>query len=391
MAEVLANATISPSAVTTGGDVTVGSLSAFTVASAALLPSGGTFRVLFVGAATDGSDDSIAVVTRSGTTLTPASWEVTGAQATFPAGSEIEVDHTAGALTAYVSDQVTPKATDSLVVHLAGAETLTGAKTGPNGSASAATWAARAAGNGVYSSAANVLDLASAGTRAVGITSSEVQVQSTRNLRVFGGITLNRVTGTTTKPQYTDLTAGDPLINTGSGIDAVVTTWDVDDALLFDNSAAPKLLFCESEIMVQTAPPSGNTLPNVERGQCGTSAAAHADGVAITDYDPFNAYGNVLIPTNSFRVALSLTPITSDIYIWTPPRAAIGAWSAPADTSTYEITVADCNGYVVHLMEPNTGGQLAQFSRGAGEGIGFEIAFDSSAGKYNVRSSYGEI
>lgn len=262
---------------------------------------------------------------------------------------------------------------------------------GANGSASATAFQTRAAGNGMYSSAASTLDFASAGTRAVGITSTEFQVQSTRNIRCFGGITLNRVTGTTSKPQYTDLTGGDPVINTGSGINSSIKTWDVDDGTHFDNSSiTPRLLFCESEIMVCTAA-SGNTITNAERGQCGTSAASHADATPIYDYDTAAVYGNVLIPTNSFRLSLTLSPLTADIYVWTPPRAAIGSWSAPADTTTYEVAVDDCNGYVVHLMEPNTGGELATFSRAAGSGIGFEIAFDSSAGKYNIRSSYGEV
>lgn len=429
MAEQYTNALVSPSATLATSSITAGTTTTFTVSwNEPSPPTDGTYTLRFNGTATDGSDDALFRVSAmsSATVISNGTWEKVGSQTTFTSGAEIDLDYSAASVTTglgtkanlththaatdigagTVSDtefgyldgvtssiqtQLNAKAADSLVVHLAGTETLTGVKIGPNGSASATTWAARATGNGMYSSAASTLDFASAGTRAVGITSSEFQVQSTRNIRCFGGITLNRVTGTTTKPQYSDLTGGDPTINTGSGINPSVKTWDVDDGTHFDQSITPKLLFCESEIMVQTASISGNTILNAERGQCGTAAASHADGTPIYDYDPSAPYGNILIPTNSFRLSLTLSPLSADIVVWTPPRASIGSWTPPADTTTYEITVDNCNGFNVVLKEPNTFGTLGTFTNGPGEGIGFEIAFDASAGKFNIRSSYGEV
>lgn len=106
MAEQLTNALVSPSATLVTATVTANVTTAFDLTwDEPDPPTSGTYSLLFKGAATDGSDDSIFRVSAiSGSSVTNGSWEKVGAQASFTAGAELELDHSAAAVNAVIAD-----------------------------------------------------------------------------------------------------------------------------------------------------------------------------------------------------------------------------------------------------------------------------------------------
>lgn len=124
----------------------------------------------------------------SGAYITSLTGEVTASGAGAAAATITNSAVIGKVLTGYVSGAGTVAATDTILqavnklngndalkLPLAGG-TMTGAIVGPNGSNSAPTFAARAAGNGMYSSAASTLDWAVGGTQALQLNSSGVLV-----------------------------------------------------------------------------------------------------------------------------------------------------------------------------------------------------------------------
>lgn len=134
MAEQLKNSRTTPTCTLATSSITAGVTTTFDVSSASGLPASGTFRFVCKGAASNGSDDAIAVVGAiSGVTCSSVTWEEVGSQTTFTSGAELVLDLTAGGLSTYVSDQVsthaaltTAHAAATNLLHTTGAESKAG-------------------------------------------------------------------------------------------------------------------------------------------------------------------------------------------------------------------------------------------------------------------------
>lgn len=108
MPEQLTNALVTPSATLATASITAGTTTAFDVTwNEPTPPSSGTYSLLFKGTAADGSDDSIfrAETMSDSDSIATGTWEKVGAQAVFTAGCEIDIDHSAEALTTALADK----------------------------------------------------------------------------------------------------------------------------------------------------------------------------------------------------------------------------------------------------------------------------------------------
>lgn len=336
MAEALANSTVEPTTTLTA-TATPASDSTFTVTDGSGMPSSGTFRVAFSGTTT-----AIIAVTRSSNTLTKVSVEQSG-DASYPSGSSVNLVWSAAGM-------------DARYARLDTANTYSTVNNGPNGSASATSWSARAAGNGVYSSAANTLDLASNGTQAVSISGSTMTVQSTRLLQTNGGLTVNNrfALGIRFFAQGDASIDGDPIL--AADINSSTTTVTVDDSTLFENDTVPFSFIIGTEWFVCTAV-VGNTLTVATRGRLGSTAASHTAGDILYDYA--TDYLNSVISPTSSPLTVFGSPLTGDTTIYLPPKSNVGTWLKPAANYELEISFADMASHTVTIKEDSVGDTIA--------------------------------
>jgi hypothetical protein len=297
-------------------------------------------------------------------------------------------------------------AADALKVTKAG-DSMSGAlANSATGSAAANVFSTRAAGNGIYSSAANTLDLASNGTQGISMTGSVVNVQTTREVRPLGGLLLQaKVRAGIYRPVKDDL-AGDGYPSLNAAITNVATSFTIDDSSLWEpviqalTSGQFSILVTDgvnSEWMVVSSFTAGAPATlNVRRNLTGAGSFAFAAGATVFE-NAFgaggNVYDNVVIPTDTpILTSLAGTPLNGNITLWTPPRGTLGSWVKPAqDGRIFYISIRDMNGFTVTIKDPDSRSTLLSLNNTATKPAGVDLYFDLVNGAYAPMGSYKEV